>query len=241
MDAIFIFIGKVIAYGGGLAAFAYGIFMFLGQKWIETKFSEKLEEFKKEQERELEHYRHQINILFSRVSKIHEKEIEILPKIWKKLQDALGHVGKITSPLQYGPNFQTMTSHEFRDFVENLDLSDPHKKALIETSDKNTYYTNTIFWYNLRDAKTAVNDFHNFMLYNKIFLSKDLKQEFQRIDDLLTDALRTREIGEQLNDPMMIVESYEGLDENAKDIVSRIEKLVQERLEFTKAKPNENN
>jgi hypothetical protein len=240
MEEIFSFIGKVIAIGGGAAALAYAIFLFLGQKWIESKFDKNLESFKHAQEREMERFRHDVNVLFSRVTKIHEKEIEILPELWQKLQYALGQVAKITSPLQFSPNFMSMTDGEFKDFLETSRLNDTHKEALKASSEKGLFYTKTIFWYDLREAKIAVNDFHNFMINNRIFLSKDLKQEFMEIDKLLSSAISKREIGEQARDWKRISEAYEGLGEEANIVVARIEELVQERLEFSRAKPIEN-
>ena len=202
MYEIFSFIGKIIAYGGGTAALAYLIFMLLGQKWIEAKFAERLEAYKHAQERELEQYRHQVSIMLSRVTKIHEKEIEVLPEIWQKLQAALGYVAKITSPLQFGPNLNPMNSEELEEFLKKSNLRESHKKNLINTPaiDRNTFYTKTIFWYHLHEAKSAVDEFHNFFLFNRIFLSQDLKKEFQEIDKLFSSALTNREIGEQVID-----------------------------------------
>ena len=73
------------------------------------------------------------------------------------------------------------------------------------------------------------------MLYKRIFLSQDLKQEFQKIDNLLLSTLNQRAIGEQTKDWAFISKGYKELDENAEKIVARIEKLVQERLEFGRA------
>lgn len=42
------FVGKLLAYGGAGALAAYGVFKFLGEKWIENKFAERLEQFKHE-------------------------------------------------------------------------------------------------------------------------------------------------------------------------------------------------
>lgn len=78
------------------------------------------------------------------------------------------------------------------------------------------------------------------MLLNRIFLSQDLKQEFQEIDTLLSSALTKREIGEQAKEFGnwdLISEAYKGLDKKAEKIVVRIEKLVQKRLEFGRAAP----
>jgi hypothetical protein len=39
---IFGFIGKIVVYGVGTVTIAYGVFIFLGKKWIENKFAERL-------------------------------------------------------------------------------------------------------------------------------------------------------------------------------------------------------
>ena len=244
---IYNFFGKVIVYGGGTVALAYILFMFLGQRWIEAKFAERLEAYKNAQERELTQYRHQISIMLSRVLKIHEKEIEVLPEIWHKLQIALGYVAKITSPLQFSPDFSSMDNEALEEFLNKSNLTESHKKILLntQTKERNTTYTKIIFWYDLRDAKSAVSEFHNFFIFNRIFLSQDLKKEFQEIDKLLSSALTKREIGEQAKgfggSWELISEAYKGLDKKAEKIVARIEKLVQERLEFSSAKPDVDN
>ncbi|MFN8412556.1 MAG: hypothetical protein U0Z26_09235 [Anaerolineales bacterium] len=235
MNDIYILIGKIIAYGGGTVALAYAVFMFLGKKWIESKFEERLVTFKHAQEQELEKYRQQVNILLSRVSKIHEKEIDVLPELWHKLQSALGNVGSLTSPLQFYPDFNRMSQENFDEFLKTTKLNEPDKKLLATVHDKNDFYQKTIFWYNLRDAKISVQEFRNFMAYNRIFLSKDLKVEFEKIDELMAMALANRETGEIARDYKMISEAYKGLGKEAESVVERIENLVQERLEFTKA------
>jgi hypothetical protein len=235
MDEFYAFIGKLIAYGGGAVALAYAVFMFLGKKWIESKFDERFATFKHAQEQELEKYRQQVNILLSRVTKIHEKEIDVLPELWHKLQDALGSVASLTSPLQFYPDFQFMSQETFEEFLKKTRLSDNDKKLLTNSPDRNAFFQKTIFWYNLQEAQSSVQEFRTFMVYNRIFLSKDLKAEFEKIDKLLSKALATRETGERARDYNLISEAYKVLGEEAETIVTKIESLVQERLEFTKA------
>lgn len=235
MDEIFAFIVKVFAYGGGVVALAYAVFIFLGKKWIESKFDERFAIFKHAQEQELERYRQQVNILLSRVTKIHEKEIEVLPELWHKLQNALGNVASLTSPLQLYPDFQFMNQDTFDEFLKKSRLSENDKIVLTNSPDRNAFYQKTIFWYNLLEAQSSVQEFRSFMVYNRIFLSKDLKVEFEKIDEVLSRALATRETGERARDYNMISEAYKVLGQEAETIVERIENLVQERLEFTKA------
>ncbi len=245
MDEFTSLLGKVITIGGGGAAIAYLIFRFLGQKWIEAKFAERLEAYKKEQEKELEYYRSQVNILFSRVTKIHEKEIEVLPEIWQKLQFALGKMTRITDPVQLFPDFMKMNETDFNTFIENEKLNDTHKSEFqrVEKPERLNYYKKIHFWYALEDTKKGVNDYHNYLILNRIFLSADLKKEFQEIDKLFSSILIDRETGEltlSSNHPNyeLIYETYLRLTEKSKPIIHRIESLVQKRLEFDQAIPN---
>lgn len=243
MDEIFSIIGKIITYGGGPVVIAYLVFQYLGQKWIETKFSERLEAFKSAQERELECYRQQVSILLSRVTKIHEKEIEVLPKIWKRLQEALGYVSKITSPLQFSPDFKKMSDEQFSEFLKNKKLKDSDIEDLINTPvrDRNNKYWEVIFWYDLHEVKKRVYNFHNYYISNRIFLSQDLKKEFQKIDELLLSAINDREISELAKGSGgswdLVHKGYKDISKESGKIVARIEELVQKRLEFDKATP----
>src|ERR1700743_2551863 len=88
IEVMLSFIGKIVLYGSGSAAIAFLFFRFLGQKWIEGKFAERLEAYKHAQAKELEGVKFQINSMFSRVAKLHDKEFEILPNVWAKMNDA---------------------------------------------------------------------------------------------------------------------------------------------------------
>lgn len=244
MEDFWSFIGKVVAYGGGSTAIAYGIFMLLGKKWIEEKFSQRLEAYKHAQEKELEYYRSQINILFSRVSKVHEKEMEVLPEIWSLLHKAIGFVNIITSGLRLSPPFANMTEPEFDEYLKKSDLNEIHKSEIkqLAGNERTVFYLSKHFWYELFDAKETVKEFHNYLILNQIFLSQDLKSEFQKMDKLFSSALLNREIAENNRnsghgDPEIISKGFKGIDKESEKIIERIENLVQNRLEFTSASP----
>jgi len=183
------FIEQLIAYGGGAATIAYLLFIFLGRKVVEDWFAKRMEAYKNAQAQELEEYKYKINALFNRITKIHEKEFDVLPKAWEKLQDALGQVGNIASPLQSYPDFKWMSETEFQEFLGTTKLRKHEKEELAAAPDKNKYYQEKIFWHESYDARSHISDLHNFLLYNKIFLSKDLFEEFSKIDKMLFDAV----------------------------------------------------
>ncbi len=234
-ETFFKFIGEAVFYGGGAVAIAYGLFVFLGNKWIENKFATKLEEYKSKQNKELENFKYKINSLFNRVVNIHQKEYEVLPAAWAKLHDAKDHISSLVNPFQEYPDFNYLDEAEIKRILRGYKWEDPQIDDLIKNNDKNKYFQDRIFWQRLKEAKSKFSDFHNYVVRNRIFLSEELKEQFNKADDLMWDALITREVGEQAKDYKMIRESYKLLKENIEIIIIDIEKLVQKRLRYDEA------
>ncbi len=226
------FIGKVVIFAGGVVGIAYGLFVFLGKKWIENKFATKLEEYKSDQNRELEDFKYRINALFNRIVKIHEKEYEVLPAAWAKLHDAKDYISSLVSVLQQYPDFSRLKEAEIKSILKSYNWEEHQMDDLINANDKNKHFQDRIFWQRLREARSKFSDFHNYIVRNRIFLSKELKEQFNKADDLIWYALVTREVGEEANNHKMIYESYKKLKENIEPIITDIEKLVQERLRY---------
>jgi hypothetical protein len=235
-QAIAQFIGKALAYGGGGAVVAYAIFTFLGKKWIEGKFAERLEVYRNELKKELEKTRYEINALFNRVTKIHEKEFEVLPEAWYKMQDALGRASQFTSYVQHYPDLNHMSQPGLEEFLEKSRLHEFEKQELLQKSDKLSYYKETIFWYELRDVEEAFFKFHNYIIKNKIFLTPELQEQFTKIDDVMWSAIVERKVGHEANDREMWSKAYKMIKDEVNPIRDVIEKLVQRRLHYHEVK-----
>jgi hypothetical protein len=105
-EIVALFLAKILAYGGGAAAVSYLLFQWLGKKWIENKFSERLEQLRHQQALELQRLRVEIDAMLSGALKLQEKEFSVLPEAWEKLNDAHGLVSWLVSPVQ---QFATLT------------------------------------------------------------------------------------------------------------------------------------
>lgn len=202
---------------------------------LPVAFKKWLEKSKHAREQESEIKRQQSNIKFSRIMKIHEKEIEILPELWIKLQDALGQVHSLTSVLQNYPDLKRLSENELEKFLSESELSDQDKQKITFSNDRNGTYKKMIFWYRLHTANSSLNEFHNFLINNEIFLNKDLRNRLKEIDNLMSSVLGIREAGEKAEDYQLINKAYEDLQNKVRPIVSEIEELIQDRLEFPKA------
>lgn len=228
-------IGEVVAYGGGAAAIFYGILRFFGQKWLDEKFSKRLEEFKRFQNQEFENYRFEINKLFNRITKIHEKEFEILPTAWQKLQTANRLVIQMTSPLQSYPDLNRMSSQELNAFLNDSKLYDFQKEELLKESNKVDYYRKKIFWINYNEVSHSIMEFHNYVLLNKIFFHKEMFDLFSEIDSRVYEAhLLSSELVEHSNSNE-VWKTLREANKKIQPLINQLEEVIQKRLHFEDA------
>lgn len=78
----------------------------------------------------MEQLRHQINSVFSRISKVREKEFEILPEAWKLLHEAYGRVYSIAASLKRVLDVSAMTEGQIEQFLADSSLQDFEKDEL---------------------------------------------------------------------------------------------------------------
>jgi hypothetical protein len=197
LDQLWAEIGKYILASGGIVAIFFLIFTWLGQRWIENQFNKQLEIYKATQARELEEYKAKIAVLFNHITKIHEKEFEVLPDAWCKLQTAIGAVGVPASVYREYPDLQYFSETDLEELISKHSFSSTNKQDLIMASpqERNKIYQDICFWEELNNATKATSDFHNYLVYNKIILSKDLFDAFSDVDRKLLDVISNLKIG----------------------------------------------
>lgn len=223
-----------LSAGGGGALVAFGLFKWFGQRWIEQHFKTQLERLKHEQAQEIEALRHRTSTLFSRISKIHEKEFEVLPKSWFLMHDAHGKASHVSTQSRYRPNFAGMPKEMFEEFLQGSRLSQYQKGQLRGSDDRLQCYTKMMFWIELNDAKVACEAFHNYLVENRIFMTGELAELFNRVDHELEMALRKISAWKRFG-------SYEEFESGAEMIASlgetikAIEKAVQHRFKYAEA------
>jgi len=232
-DKIFSFLGQVIIFGGGSVGVAYLVFTYLGKKWIDNKFEKRLTKFDHELNLQIEQYKFEINSLFNRISKIHEKEFEVLPTMWLKLVEAMGKVSQLTDPSQQYPELNKMSKAEIEELLSEINLYDSQKDKIRNAKDKTKNYTKSIFLLNLVEANTFVYDFHNYLIFNKIFLSHDLFEKFSQIDLLLRNSLMELEIPEGTEDDIRLLETFSKITDGSKELIKEIEYQIQKRLHYS--------
>lgn len=223
-EKILEFIGKIVAYGGGATVIAYLTFTFLGKKTVETWFIKKLKKFE-----------YDLNSLFNRVSKIHEKEFEVLPEAWFKMQDALGRISAFVSKIKEYPDLDGMGETALEEFLAKSKLHESEKKELRDSPEKLNYYQKTIFWHDSHETQQAFQDFHNYIIRNQIFLTSKLQEQFMKLDDIMWSAIVDREEGEGGRDSAsrdMRMSACKQIRDDVEPVRDEIAYLVQKRLHY---------
>ena len=230
INDIFIFLGKLITIGGGLVGMAYLFFRFLGSKWIDSKFAKSLEEYKALQAKDLEETKSKISLLLSRKLKLHDKEFEVLPEVWGKLNDAKVALEQCVIAFREMPDLNRMDQDHLKRFFERSELSDDEVIAINESSDKNKEYSRILEWKDIVRANKHFIDFHNYLQRVRIFLSPDIKEKFDKIDDHIWGAWVSKKVSRGSNNLELEIKAYETVQNSIKPLMKEIEELVQSKL-----------
>ena len=182
-------IGLVVVACGGLASIAYAIFKRFGERWLDAKFEERLAVYKHEQQKELEQLKFKISALLDRTTKLHQREFEILPEAWARLNEAYWKALAFVSPMQRYADLSRMSEVQFREFLSGCELDPWERDEIWQQEDRNAYYVKHVYWHRLADTKTTVCESHVYLLKNGIFLTSPVKEKFTMLDGLVWDAL----------------------------------------------------
>ncbi len=224
----------VISGAGGGVVIACGIFKAFGNKWLEHYFKRQLEDFKTKQKREIQNLNHEINSLFSRISKIHEKEFEILPEAWKRLHIAFGKALHLTRPLKSYPDFKMMSNSKLEEFIKAQNWLDYEKDELRNANNKQEVYEKTISWKELLAAENAQIKLNNYLIKNSIFMPDELSKKFSKINASLQEGLNKKRIGDEISDYKLMNEGYQVISKLSEEF-DQIKLDVKKRLRYEDA------
>ena len=233
----------VAAVGTPLALAAFGLVKWFAPRWIDHRFGvrlegfkaaqqAKLEEFKSEQQKELERLRHRLS---SRISKIHEKEFEVLPKAWFMLNELHGSVVlALDLTLKFYPDFRQLPDAQFEEFLTTTRLTDYQKQGLRNASDRSKYFTQAMAGIYMDDANERQRIFRNYLIENRIFMTDELRTKFGTAIDSLTTALTQYGVGKDAKNWEMERSGQQEVS-RLRAMIDDVEQAVQRRLHYEEA------
>ncbi|WP_438751996.1 hypothetical protein [Pararhizobium sp. O133] len=209
---------------------AYGIFKFLGEKWITQKFSEQLEAYKSEQTRELERLRHRINGVFDRTKRLHDREFELLPDIWAKLVDAKSWAGGYLAAFQQYANVDLMDDERLDEFLNGTKFSEAQKRDVKNASDKQKVYTRILELYRYSDVIDKLREAISGLNKNGIFVQPSLRNDFAKMIDLIHSAVIEHQINLEHDVYPRMRDAADKLKVEGEPLFKKIEEAVAARF-----------
>jgi hypothetical protein len=240
LNQIWASVGQLIVGLGGGAVIAYGIFTWLGKRWIDSRFEKSLEAYKAKQAQELEEYKAKVTALFNHITKIHEKEFEVLPVAWGMLLEALGHYSRTTFFFEEYPDLGNKYDNELKLFLEKAEVDEEeiNKILLASPTDRTKIYARIQFWKKWNEAQKCMYDFHNYLLRNKIFLSKNLFDRFTELDLSMQSIISKKKDEKIFSSQEIGRQAWEEIAAFNKEVNGKrdeIEQLIQKRLHYQDA------
>lgn len=209
---------------------AYLIFRFLGTKWLDTKFSERLESYKHAQQQEIEHLRYRINSLFDRTTKIHQLEFETLPETWRKLTDAFFYTKETTFSFDQYTNIGVLPDDQATMVLIENELKESDINAIIRAPDRQDAYMKVMSARKLQKASEVVRDFRVHIRKYGIFIRPEIRKNIEILENLIAEALTEYSVLLRYGTPLKENGRVEVLQSKGEGMYRTLEKEVQDRL-----------
>jgi hypothetical protein len=225
-------VGAAVIYGGAGAAAALALFRFLSKRWLEEVFAKRLEAFRHEQAKELQHLRVQVESVLSGALKIQEREFEALPEMWLKLNKAFGLVYSLLFPLQQTPDLSRAPADELEEFLESTSLKESQRSRVREADprERTELYREIAASHSQHDARVATSEFQNYLVSHGLFLPDAIKRDTDRLLILLKQSLSTISIATQAKNYKMLNEQYHKIEADGEPLHEALRVAIEARL-----------
>lgn len=197
INQVLSYIGAVVIGGGALVTVVWQAFKHLSVKWLDARFDERLQKLRHDHNQEIEHLRFRISALLDRATKLHEREFEVLPKAWAKLNEAYWYVSAFVSSMQSYPDLDRMSEAQLNEFIDSCPLHGWQRAEVIRAEEKTKLYQRHIFWHKLGEAQSKARDSHVYTAKNGIFVKQDIREKISKLNDLVWDALTQHQMNEE--------------------------------------------
>jgi len=215
----------ILTAGGGGAVVAIAVFRSLGNGWLETQFSKKLEAFRHEKAKELEHLRAEVDGALSARIRLQEKQFDAILSIWEALKNAQEKLLGSISPLQQYSDLGRMDCDAKEEYLSSFDLQVWQKKEILSSSDVQRSFSQMVDRKRFSEAASAFHVFDKVARSNELFFEPETYNLVRSIADKIHGSLVSREIAIDDSDRTFGRQAW---DEYDKECVPLIKTLVSE-------------
>ncbi|HEY8031595.1 MAG TPA: hypothetical protein VIF02_04220 [Methylocella sp.] len=237
VQALLALLGGGVVVIGAIVAAAYGLVKIFGEKWLDSRFAERREALKHEQQKELEALRIPYARLVDRATKLNQREFDAIPEAWSRLCDAYERTRSLVALLQQHPDIDNMTSEHRDEFIGRCKLEEWEKTELTSAKNKTDYYRKRNFWHEYVQTQEYARELYMYVRKNSILMPIDIRKQFQKLDQLIRTALIEQEHNHQYDYAPQKFEEREKFMKEGETIMTNLEKAIEQRLaSLTEAK-----
>lgn len=209
--------------------------------WMDRRFRKQMQDADHAFQEKVRHVQSVIDRELDRARKLQDREFEALSKAWETLHEAFWRARKATSRGYQVANLAGMQERELQGFVAGLDFPDWQKEQLLEMVRRpgealraQNQYTK---WWRAKQYSDCEHWRIQLVQYvdrNGIFMQPEIKARFDRLHQLISDALlefrlRIEDLDAPVNRFADFVRS-EALQVAGEELCVELEGLIRQRI-----------
>lgn len=225
------------AAGGGGAAVAFGLLRAFGEKWLDNKFSSRLQDLRHEHERQMEAVRLDTSRTMDRFARLSEREFEVTAEAWSLVYETYVRTIGALPGFRQQADFTRLSEKMARFVAELNEFEDWETEELLSRpeADRNAYFSERKREHEMRNARRAIHDATTFLKRKMLFLEEDVYKKLDEFVDWAWQAILAREIVQEAGPGNLdgIERHDEDFRRNADDRIKNLEELIRNRFWMT--------
>lgn len=233
METINDIIARIVIYGGGGIAISYAVFRHLGEKWIDSRFAEKLKKLEHDQNVVVARLKVEIESMLNGALKFQEREFDVLPAVWEKLYQACVHMQWFTAKASPGVPDALMDEDTFPEWLDGSDFSEAHKIELrrAQPEDRMELFIDLEYRYKATNVRKIFGEYQQYLEGNAIFFPPNLKAKLDEIETALWAQFNDRDSRPQMKAWGLEQDPNTTFEKVIPPLRDEIEVLIRQRLE----------
>ncbi|MBY0502994.1 MAG: hypothetical protein K2X03_03725 [Bryobacteraceae bacterium] len=211
-----------------------------GEGWLSKRFDAELAKLKHQQQQELDRNRDEVQRMFDRIVKIHDKEFEVYPQAWLMLQTLCGTTFQaMNSGVNGSPDFEKIKEGDgLEDFLLQITFTEHQKKLLRNATSeaRGKLYAELDRGNKLDAASESARLLKNYLLLNEVFMTPEIADLFDKAHKQIQEAIVGYNIGRQ-HDRKMYSEALRVILEESPSRLPPLKEAIQMRLGFPATLP----
>lgn len=221
----------MLSAGGGGAFVAFSLFKRLGDAWLQTKFSEKLEDFRHERAKEMERLRAEIDGALQARIKFQEKQFEACLEIWNALKEAQSKLLDSISLIQQYSDIKRLSDEARIEYLSSFDLQKWQVKEILSASDIQNRFVETVSRMRFNSAAQAFSNFDKVTRMHELLLKPETFALVRSVANAMHSSLVSKEISLDSSDHALGREAWSEYEKHCVPLIKRLVPQLQELIQ----------